>query len=211
MSMTSLRKFRYKGHREEDKKPLIDLLRRLKGIEGNAFNEIIGNALVEFKGYSQEKDDKEDPIERLLFYDFILKKKSRVNDPSFIGDNGFVQRRVDYRHPGLGAKVRVCTFYIGKMSFRQGRSVFGLINIRSNYKVEGEILRIEDILGNIKERSEIKERTPDQKFRYVGGALERAIRENVVAVGYREEEVNEKKVIKFKSLYVSPSFVANLI
>ena len=37
------------------------------------------------------------------------------------------------------------------------------------------------------------------------------IRKKTIALGYREEGEEGKKVVKFKSLYVSPSYITGLI
>ena len=202
---------RYKSHRKEDAKSLKERLTGLRGVNGNEFHDLVGNALLEFMGFKQEESDRGEKVEHLLFYDFKLKVKSPVNEPSYIGENGFVQRRVNFTNPTLKARARVCTFYIGKMSFRNGRGIFGLININHDYGKDVGILRVEHVIEEITTRPEMKIGTKENRFRIMGEALEEIIRKKTIALGYREEGEEGKKVVKFKSLYVSPSYITGLI
>jgi len=204
-------RYRYQRHRAEDKKSLKGLVREIKGTDGKSFHEFVGNALVEFCGFEQEKNEAGDPIEWLLFYDFRLRMRSRVDDPGNIGENGFVQRRVNYWNSTLKARARVCTYYIGRMSFRNGRSLFGWVNLNHNYGTGGNILSVRDVLREIRESPEMTMGTIDQKFRHVGGVLEGVIRKTPIARGYQEELKEGQKIISFKSLYVSPRFIADLM
>ena len=204
-------RYRYQRHRAEDKKSLKGLVREIKGTDGKSFHEFVGNALVEFCGFEQEKNEANDPIEWLLFYDFRLRMRSRVDDPGNIGENGFVQRRVNYWNSTLKARARVCTYYIGRMSFRNGRSIFGWINVTRNYGTAGRILTMEEILRDLRERPEMTGGTVTQKFRYVGAKLEESVRDTPIARGYKERVEEDKRIISFKSLYVSPRFIADLM
>ena len=50
-------RYRYQRHRAEDKKSLKGLVREVKGTDGKSFHEFVGNALVEFCGFEQEKNE----------------------------------------------------------------------------------------------------------------------------------------------------------
>ncbi len=201
---------RYRSHSSEDKGALKERLISLRGSSGTEFHDLVGNALVEFLGFRQEEDKDKKKVERLLFYDFKLRIKSPITDPRYIGDNGFVQRRINYTHPVLKAKARVSAFYIGKMSFRNGRGVFGLINLSYEYRREETILRVEGVLETIRDRPEMRTGTIEERFRFAGQMLEKTIAERVVGVGYSEEE-DGKKVVRYTSFYVGPGFVATLL